>query len=147
MRISILFLIAAVAASCSFVVHVFTVEWLPLWITDQMAGTNLIPSWDVRYVAGVTSIEYGIAAVVLYLLVREKFVRYGRSVAVLSLFVLLAALHGALIRQPLMDLIIGNPTHVVVVQNLLKMLVWLLMSLVVVLGTEALLSRTESQDS
>lgn len=135
-KLIICFVIAALASASAFVVHVITIEWLPNWIGSQMVGKQVSPSWDVRYVAMITSIEYGIACLFLYHLLREKIIIKGKCIAILILFALLTALHGALLRQPTMDFIVGNPLQVVVVQNGFKYLVWLLMSFVTVLAYE-----------
>lgn len=144
MKILLIIVIAAIASVSSFIIHVATVEWLPAWIGTQMTGVSIQPSWDVRYVAGITSIEYGLAACALYYFSRSKFVALGAFKASLLFAVLLAAIHGAFIRQPLMDYIIGNPFHVVLVQNGFKWLVWLLMSFFVVYGVEFIVERVSA---
>lgn len=135
-KLIICLVIAALASTSAFVVHVITVEWLPNWIGSQMAGKQVSPSWDVRYIAMTTSIEYGIACLFLYHLLRKKIIIKGKCIAILILFALLTALHGALLRQPLMDFIVGNPLQVVLVQNGFKYLVWLLISFVTVFAYE-----------
>ncbi|GAB2648997.1 hypothetical protein GCM10026988_16480 [Vibrio panuliri] len=84
----------------------------------------------------ITSIEYGLGATFIYALARDRLIKAGRTKAVVIFSILLMAIHGAFIRQPLMDYVIGNPLHVVVVQNGFKWLVWLLMSLIIVVGYE-----------
>lgn len=138
-KLIICFVIAALASASAFVVHVITIEWLPNWIGSQMAGKQVSPSWEVRYIAMITSIEYGVACLLLYHLLREKIIIKGKCIATLILFALLTALHGALLRQPLMDFIVGNPLQVVLVQNGFKYLVWLLISVVTVLAYERFL--------
>lgn len=129
---------AALASSLGFIVHVFSAEWVQGWVEQIMQGRSVTPSWDVRYIAMLTSLEYGVSTIVLYWLIRNKVIKYGKFKAFITLSLLLTALHGALVRQPLMDYIIGNPVEVVLVQNALKWLVWILMSLVVVYGSERL---------
>jgi hypothetical protein len=136
MKYFLLLLVALVASLSSFAVHVVTVEWLPQWVGSQMRGLQIQPSWDVRYIAAFTSMEYGIAAVTIYELCRERLSRLGVMKGIGLYAVLLAALHGAFIRQPLMDYIVGNPVHVVTVQNGFQWLVWILMAIAVVLGAE-----------
>lgn len=130
--------IAAIASSCGFIVHVISAEWLQAWIAEIMEGHKVTPSWDVKYIAMFTSLEYGISTVILYWLIRGKIIRYGKFKAFVILSLLLTALHGALIRQPLMDYIVGNPIEVALLQNAFKWLVWILMSFVVVYGLERL---------
>ena len=130
--------IAALASSLGFIVHVFSAEWVQGWVAQIMQGRSVTPSWDVRYIATLTSLEYGASTIVLYWLIRDKVIKYGKFKAFITLSLLFTALHGALVRQPLMDYIIGNPVEVVLVQNALKWLVWILMSLVVVYGSERL---------
>ncbi|SIO96741.1 hypothetical protein [Vibrio spartinae] len=137
MRIFYFLVVAAIASSSSFIVHIISAEWLPSWVATQMQGMSIQPSWSVRYVALITSIEYGLGATVLYMLAREKLIIFGRMKATIIFSVLLMAIHGAFVRQPLMDFLIGNPIHVVVVQNGFKWLVWLLMSLIVIVGYES----------
>lgn len=134
-----LFLIVAVVASASsFVVHVATIEWLPAWIGHQMQGVSIQPSWNVRYIAGD-----GIGAIALYYFARNKLIRLGQLKAALLFSILLMAIHGALLRQPLMDYVVGNPIQVALVQNSFKWLVWLLMSCCVVFGFEFVIKLTD----
>ena len=135
-KLLLLLVVAAVGSLCSFIVHVVTVEWLPQWIGAQMRGIQMQSSWDVRYVAAITSIEYGIAAVTIYTLCRKRIRKFGILKCIGLFAIMLAALHGAFIRQPLMDYIVGSPLQVVAVQNGFQWLVWALMSVVVVTGVE-----------
>ncbi|WP_020407995.1 hypothetical protein [Hahella ganghwensis] len=141
MKYLLLMMVAAVASASSFIVHVATVEWLPAWIGNQMQGIGVQPSWDIRYIAGLTSIEYGLAASAFYLLARDKLILMGRFKTSLLFATLLAAIHGALLRQPIMDYVIGNPLLVVLVQNSFQWLVWLLMSFLVIYGVEIVMDR------
>lgn len=136
MKYFLIFIVTVVASASSFIIHVATVEWLPSWVSGQMQGLSVQPSWDIRYIAGVTSLEYGVAAIALYYLARDKLIGLGKFKAALVFAVLLMAIHGAFLRQPFMDYVVGNPIHVVLVQNLFKWLVWLLMSFFVVFGFE-----------
>ena len=138
MKILFLLLVVVVASSSSFVVHVISAEWLSVWVNNQMQNVVIEPSWNVRYVALITSIEYGIAAIFLYFLAREKLIKYGKFKACLIFSILLTAIHGAFIRQPFMDFIIGNPLQVVIAQNAFKWLVWFLMSVIIVFGYESI---------
>ncbi len=147
MKILSILVVATLASLSSFVVHIVTVEWLPMWINTQMQGTQVMSSWNVRYIAAVTSVEYGISACIIYLLLREKLLTFGVVNALIGYAVLLAGLHGAFVRQPLMDYIVGNPIHVVLVQNGFKWLVWILMSMIVVLGTEIIIKKFEAKRS
>ena len=147
MKIILLIVVSLLASASSFVVHVTTVEWLPAWVGAQMQGLAIQPSWDVRYVAGLTSIEYGLAASALYYFGRNKFLSLGLFKAALIFSVLLAAVHGAFIRQPLMDYVVGNPIHVVLVQNCFKWFVWVLMAFITVYGVEFIVERSSANKS
>lgn len=144
MKILLMFMVAAIASSSSFVIHIISVEWLPAWIGSQMQSITTQSSWAVRYVAGITSIEYGFAAAALYFLARDKLINYGFLKASLIFSVLLAAIHGAFIRQPFMDYMVGNPIHVVLVQNVFKWLVWLFMSFVIISGYELIFNKSRA---
>jgi len=136
MKYFLLLVLAIIASLTGFVVHVFTVEWLPDWISSQMQGIEVQPSWSVRYVAGITAIEYGIATIVLYYLARDKLIKFGKLKASIYLTILLLALNAMFIRQPLMDYLIGNPLHVVIVQNVFKWLTGIMLSFITVFGYE-----------
>lgn len=136
LKFFLIFLVAVLASLSSFLVHVITAEWLSSWVGSQMQGLQIQPSWNVRYIAAVTSLEYGFAAIGLYYLARNKLLVLGVIKASILFSVLLASIHGAFIRQPFMDYVVGNPLNVVLVQNAFKWLVWLLMSFVVVFGFE-----------
>lgn len=136
MKIFLIFIIAVLASASSFIVHVTTVEWLPSWIGNQMQGITVQPSWNIRYIAGITSLEYGLAAIALYYLARDKLLIFGKLKSAILFSILLTAIHGAFFRQPFMDYVVGNPLHVVLVQNGFKWMVWLIMSFCVVYGVE-----------
>ncbi len=144
MKYFLLLILAIIASLTGFVVHVFTVEWLPDWISSQMQGIEVKPSWAVRYVAGITAIEYGIATIVLYHLARDKLIQLGKLRASVFLSILLLALNAILIRQPLMDYLIGNPLIVVVVQNGFIWLSWILLSFITVYGYEFIQAKFDS---
>ena len=93
------FFIAAIVSSFGFIVHVFSAEWLQAWIAQYMEGQSIIPSWDVRYIAMLTSLEYGISAIVLYWLIRDKIIKYGQFNAFIILSLLLTAIHGGVVEQ------------------------------------------------
>ncbi|MCF6289352.1 MAG: hypothetical protein L3J53_08995 [Proteobacteria bacterium] len=145
MQYILLLILAIIASLTGFVIHVFTVEWLPDWISGQMQGMEIKASWAVRYVAGITSIEYGIATIVLYYLARDKLIRFGKLKAAVFLSLLLLALGAILIRQPLMDYLIGNPIHVAIVQNVFKWLPLILMSFITVYGYEFIFRREKTK--
>lgn len=138
-------MVALFASFSGFLVHVFTVEWLPEWISTQMQGLEVKPSWEVRYVAAVTSVEIGLGALGLYYFGRQKFVQIGRFKSAVIFSVLLLALNGRLIRQPLMDFVIGNPWHVAIVQNAFNWFSWILMAFIVVYGYEFVVTLTDKK--
>lgn len=136
MKLFLIILLASTTALAGFVIHVIAVEWLPQWISGQMQGIEVQASWDVRYLAAATAIEYGLAAIGLYYLAREKLLSLGKLKAALIFSVLLTAIHGVFLRQPLMDFAIGNPLHVTLVQNGFKWAPWILTAFIVVYGYE-----------
>ncbi len=62
--------------------------------------------------AALSSIEIGIALVILYALLRRATPGLNIAVRGIVLGLLALAIHGELIRQPLMNLVIGNPIDV-----------------------------------
>ncbi len=136
MQLVLILFLALLASLGGFIIHVITIEWLPNWVGTQMAGIQIQPSWNVKYLAGATSIEYGLAAIGLYYMGREKLLNYGKIKSTIIFSALLMALHGAFIRQPIMDFVIGNPIQVVLVQNAFKWAPWIIMAFITVFGYE-----------
>lgn len=133
-----------VASLVGIAVHVCTLEWVLPWVARQMGDKPRLSSWQVRDLAIFTSIEYGIAVLVIYLLAREKLQPLGKLRTTLVFAVLLLMLNGEFIRQPLMDYAIGHLLSVVLLENGMKWLLWLLVSATIVYGCEWRLSQTSS---
>lgn len=132
-------LIAAIAsASTGFVIHVASQSRVQAWVDSHMQGHTVTPSWEVRYVALATSLEAGIALVILYALVRTALPVKSSWARGLLLGVLLLAVMGRLFRQPVMNLIVGNPFSVVAVQDGISWVLWLCMCVVVALAYDLL---------
>ena len=135
-------LVAAIAAAVvGFIIHVASQEFVRTWVYTRMHGHAVTPSWDVRYVALLTSLEIGVAVVWLYALFRRTLPQTRSLFRGLLLGVLLLAAQGSLFRQPLMDFIIGNPISVVAVQDGVTWVVWLVMCAVAALTYDALTER------
>ena len=122
---------ATLAAGIGFTLHVFSAEVITEYVAATMAGRHVAPSWDIRIPAALSSIEQGLALVVLYLLLRLRFPWLSTLWRGLLVTMLALALGGNLIRQPMMDLLIGNPLSVVAVQDGITWLIWIIMGLIV----------------
>lgn len=135
---------AVLSAGFGFALHVFGAEVVTRYVAAQMAGRQVTPSWDVRIPAALSSIEQGIAVALLYLLVRSGLpalgtIRRGLLVGLLSL-----ALGGNLLRQPMMNLLIGNPLAVVAVQDGITWVIWLAMGLITAICLDKFLPSSRS---
>ena len=93
---------------------------------------------DVTLPAAVTSIEYGVALYVLYFLVRSRLPKLSVLAKTLLLAALGLALEGNLFRMPIMQLVIGNPLSVVVVQQGSVWLTWVAACFALVFTFEAM---------
>ena len=140
MRKALLILVPALAASAiGFLIHVSTLGPITQWVSQRMTGQHMDrDSPIVTATAFLTSIEIGIGIVVVYLLLRKALPVANIWLRALVLCVLLLAVQGRLIRQPLMDLLIGNPLSVVTLQDGITYSLWLAMSIVVVVLIETL---------
>ncbi len=127
-------LILVLTAGVGFIIHVIEVEWLAAWVSQQMAGQSVAPSWEVRYVAMALSIEHSLAMFIIYLLLRLKIGHLHTAIQILALSGLTLAFKSLLLRQPIMDYLIGNPLHVVALQNAAKWLIPLCMATIMVIG-------------
>ncbi|MEM9634602.1 MAG: hypothetical protein AAGA50_24950 [Pseudomonadota bacterium] len=122
---------ASLAAAAGFVIHVFTVEWIHEWVAGQMAGKTVQPSWDVRVPAALSSMEMGLALTICYALLKYRFPGLRWWIGGFGLGCLMLAVQGRLLRQPLMNWLVGNPIEVVLVQDGIAWLTWLVMALIV----------------
>lgn len=145
-NLALLSLVAIFAAGSGFVLHVLTTIWLPDWLTSRMAGEFVASSWDVRHVAAITSIEYAVGCMILYALFRKAAGDWSMWLRVFVFVVLILATRGLLVRQPLMDWLIGNPIDVVLVQNGLKALVWVITAGSSALGIEWISGRNRGPE-
>jgi hypothetical protein len=117
-------LAAAAAAVTGFVIHVGSQAWVQAWVAERMQGRQVTGSWDVRYLALATSLEVGVGLVILYALVRQAMPVKSSVLRGMLVGVVLLAVMGLLLRQPVMDLVIGNPLSVVIVQDGVAWILW-----------------------
>ena len=129
-------LMAVLATVASFGIHLATAAWLPGWLADRMVGVEMLASWDVRYLAGATSIEYVLGSMLMYALMRRSLLGWRPWARIVVFTLLILSTRGLLMRQPLMDWAIGNPMDVVVIQNGLKALVWIVVASLSAIGVE-----------
>ena len=129
-------LMAVLATVASFGIHLATAAWLPGWLADRMVGVEMLASWDVRYLAGATSIEYVLGSMLMYTLMRRPLLGWRPWARIVVFTLLILSTRGLLMRQPLMDWAIGNPIDVVVIQNGLKALVWIVVASLSAIGVE-----------
>lgn len=145
-----LVLTVAVAALLSsiagFCLHVFSAEWLQHWIAARMEGRAMVSSWDVRVPAAISAIEIGLGASLTYWLLRSRFPALGWARGGLCLAGLILMIKGNLIRQPLMNFLVGNPVEVVAVQDGMVWLTWAVMGWIIA-GVFALFDRQNRQDN
>ena len=90
-----------------------------------MQGRDVSAAWDVRYLAAATSIETGIGIVLLYAMIRRVLPTSSSVIRGVLLGLLLLAIMGRLLRQPVLDLVVGNPIEVVAIQDGVSWVVWL----------------------
>jgi len=118
---------SVLAAATGFCLHVFSAEWVQHRVATLMDGKEVMSSWDVRIPAAISSIEIGLGAALCYWLIRSRFPNLGWFRGGLCLTALVLMIKGNLIRQPLMNFLIGNPIEVVAVQDGITWLIWGLM--------------------
>lgn len=135
------FISASAAAGTGFLIHVSSQGWVRSWVSSRMQGREVVSSWDVRYVALATSLETGVGLVILYALIRPALPGKSSFVRGLLLGVLLLAVMGRLVRQPLMDFVVGNPLPVVAVQDGISWVLWICVCVVVAAAYDLLAPR------
>jgi RimJ/RimL family protein N-acetyltransferase len=133
---------STLASFVGFAVHRFFADRLPAWVSQQMEGVQIkMPPYGPEVVvpATLSSLESGVAFVVAYALLRRATPTLGVLVRALLLAGLCLGMQGAMLRMPLMQLVVGNPVWVTVVQHAAIWLPFLLESLAVALAYEAIL--------
>lgn len=135
MRSGFLTIVAAAvpASAAGFYLHVFSAEWVQRFVSALMEGKTVAPSWDVRVPAAISSIEIGLGAAFCYWLLRHRFPHMGWVRGGLLLAGLVLMIKGNLVRQPVMNLLVGNPVEVVAIQDGLTWLTWGLMGWIIAL--------------
>ena len=106
----------------------------------------MVSSWDVRVPAAISAIEIGLGASLTYWLLRSRFPALGWARGGLCLAGLILMIKGSLIRQPLMNSLVGNPVEVVAVQDGMVWLTWAVMGWIIA-GVFALFDRQNRQDN
>ena len=113
--------VAAVAASVvGFSVHKAFADRLPAWVSAHMGNTQIkLPPYGPEIVvpATLTALESGVAYLAAYLLVRHATPERSVLFRALLVAALSLALHGSLLRMPVMQLLVGNPVVVTLVQH------------------------------
>lgn len=140
-KIFILLLIAFTASMISFVIHVVSEEWIFSFVSIIMEGKEVAPSWDVRYIAALSAVEIGIAQLIIYILIRKVIPIKSSVIKGIILGTLLLMINGSLLRQPLMNYLIGNPLKVILIQDGITWIIWLLSSVFTAVSYEFFLSR------
>jgi hypothetical protein len=133
------FISAAAAAAIGFLFHVVTSEHVSRWITAHMKGRNITSSRNVILPAAITSLEMGIGLVIFYALIRDHLPVANLVLRGIIVGLLILAITGRLFRQPFMNWLVGCPIKVVLVQDGVIWLNWLLMSVSLVLVYEMLI--------
>jgi hypothetical protein len=136
--------VAAIAAAAAwFFVHKPIADHIDQWVGEHMAAQPDVkrPPYGPEVVlpATLSSIEYGIAMFLLYWLVRRAAPALSPLARAFCVFLLSLAVGGQLLRFPVMQLVIGNPLWVTLVQHAAGWLPYLAASLAVAFCYEALL--------
>lgn len=140
-RIFIFLLIAFMASMISFLIHIVSEEWIFSFVSRIMEGKEVTPSWDVRYIAALSAVEIGIAQLIIYILIRKVIPSKSSVIKGLILGMLLLMINGSLIRQPLMDYLIGNPLKIVLIQDGITWVIWLVSSVFTAVSYEFFLNH------
>lgn len=114
-----------VASGVAFASHVLPQQAIGSWISSHTSGIEIKqPPYglEVTIPAALTAVEYGAALWAAYWLLRRTIPERSTFVRAVLLSALSIALSGALLRLPIMQLVIGNPFSVTAVQTVA---VWL----------------------
>ncbi|VVD82732.1 hypothetical protein PHO31112_01196 [Pandoraea horticolens] len=127
-------LTAALTCLTGFTLHVLDVDILEKWLAGQPMGPSY--SLSVTLLAALTSIEVGIGLVLLYGLIRPMLKRQSLIARGLVMALLLLASQGRLLRQLVMDQVVGGLAWQGLIRDLVPWLIWMVMCLVLVWAYE-----------
>ena len=114
------FLSVVCSSLVAFFVHKPIADRLPLWVGEQMGGVEIKrPPYGLEVVipAALSSLEVGAGLFFAYFVIRRSFPNWSTFARAICLFLLCLALGGHLFRFPLMQLVVGNPLGVTLVQH------------------------------
>src|SRR5437868_4664010 len=121
MRKILQILLPTIAASAAgFFPHKLFADWLPQWVASHMEGVQIkFPPYGPEVVvpAALSYVEPGLAYLAAYVLVRKATPSSSVLVRALLVAALCLGLEGSIVRMPLMQLVIGNPLWVTLVQH------------------------------
>ncbi|MDE9545319.1 hypothetical protein KKI93_21655 [Xenorhabdus bovienii] len=127
--IFIILIVSILTSFLGFMVHVINIEWVVPYIRNEVNNISVLPSWDVRYLAALTSLETGLGITILYILIKKGLPTYTSFTRGIVMWLIELAIMGRLIRQPLMDYAIGNPFLISILQNAVSWINWLFICL------------------
>ena len=134
----------AAASAVGFVLHRAVADHFPAWVGERMSGVSIKqPPYGPEVVvpAALSSVEYGVAFFLAYLLVRRSFPNLSVWLRAVAVTALCLALGGNLVRMPLMQLVVGNPLLVTLVQHAGIWMPYLVASFVLAFTYEWLVAR------
>ena len=119
-KITQLSVAAISAAAVGFLVHKSFADRLPAWVSAHMGSVQIkLPPYGPEVVvpAALTSLEPGLAFLAAYLLARRATPAWPTWRRALVVAALCLGLQGSLLRMPVMQLVVGNPVGVTLVQH------------------------------
>lgn len=127
-----------VAATIGFAIHVFYGQGLAMEYVQSVAQEGRLsgiirqpyPAWLVT-VAATTALIPTFGKVLLYLLLQDKLPASSNTGRGLLFGLVLLVIDDALLRAPVMSVIVGNPIDVMLVQSLESWVIPLIMGLVI----------------
>lgn len=145
-----------IAAAIGFTIHVLYGQGLALEYVQTAAQEGRLneiirqpyPAWLVT-VAAITALIPTLGKVLLYVLVQDKLPASSNSGRGLLFGLVLLVIDDSLLRTPIMNVVVGNPFDVMLVQSLENWAIPLLMGLVIahIVPSTVALNKYRNADS
>jgi hypothetical protein len=129
-----------VATIIGFTIHVLYGQGLAMEYVQTAAQEGRLneiirqpyPTWLIT-IAAITALIPTFGKVLLYVLIQDRLPATGKTARGLLFGLVLLAIDDALLRIPIMSVVVGNPVDVMLVQSLESWIIPLIMGLVIAL--------------
>ena len=136
--------VALIASLVGFILHVLDADFLQKWICGMPVGLSY--SWGIILLAALTSVEVGVGITIIYAAIRKKILKKNIFYRGLILGVIILATKGILLRQLIMDIVVGGFSWQTWVKDSMSWVISLTLCIVLAFLYERWIANTKSEN-